>query len=189
MPNKICDMWVMYHAWWKAKMVRFCCFLHCFIHQHPFVKPFISHTHPSFCFILLCHCPQWISVSKFHLSALSRGVTEWMRPRGETSNVGCWPWFFPPSHLYLSCWLLFLRMIWSWLSQERKKGPLPMTNDNLRINTHVREGGRKRAESLFHHLSVSVGLVINLWSLLPTLFWCLSLNFSLFIHFLTLVKL
>lgn len=167
-------------------MVVFCCFLHFFVHQPPFIKPFIFHTHPSFCFILLCHCPQWISVSKFHLSAPCRGVTEWMRPRGETSNVGCRPWFSPQSHLYLSCWPLCLRMIWSWLSQERKKGPLPMTND--RINTHVRQGRRKRAESLFHHPSASVGLFINLWSLLLTLFWCLSLIFFLFTHCFTLVN-
>lgn len=63
-----------------------------------------------------------------------------------------------------------------------------MTNDNLRINTHVRQGRRKRAESLFHHPSASVGLFINLWSLLLTLFWCLSLIFFLFTHCFTLVK-
>lgn len=169
-------------------MRRFCCFLHRFIHQPPFIKPFIFHTHSSFCLILLCHCPQWISVSKFHLSAPCRGVTEWMRPRGETSNVGCRTCFSPQSHLYLSCWPLCLRMIWSWLSQERKKGPLPVTNDNLRINTHVRPGRRKRAESLFHHPSASVGLFINLWSLLLTLFGCMSLIFFLFAHCVTLVR-
>lgn len=33
------------------------------------------------------------------------GVTERMRPGGDTSNVGCWPWFSPRPprlHLYLS---------------------------------------------------------------------------------------
>lgn len=79
-------------------------------------------------------------------------------------------------------------MIWSWLSQEGKKGRPPMTNDNLRINTQVREGRRKRAESLFHHPSASVGLLINLWSLPLTLFWCLSLIFFHFTHSYTFVS-
>lgn len=92
----------------------------------------------------------------------------------------------------ISIWVagpsICLRMIWSWLPQERKKGPPPMTNDNLRINTQVREGRRKRAESLFHHPSASVGLLINLWSLPLTLFWCLSFIFFLFTHSPTSVK-
>ncbi len=29
-----------------------------------------------------------------------QGVTERMRPRGETSNVGCWPWFSPIPSLF-----------------------------------------------------------------------------------------
>lgn len=63
-----------------------------------------------------------------------------------------------------------------------------MTNDNLRINTQAREGRRKRAESLFHHPSASVGLLINLWSLPLTLVWCLSLNVILFTHSPKFVK-
>ncbi len=86
----------------------------------------------------------------------------------------------------ISIWVagpaICLRMIWSWLLQERNKGPPPMTNDDLRINTQVREGRRKRAESLFHHPSASVGLLINLWSLPLTLLWCLSLNCVLLYH-------
>uniref|UniRef100_A0AAV2LDN4 Uncharacterized protein n=1 Tax=Knipowitschia caucasica TaxID=637954 RepID=A0AAV2LDN4_KNICA len=76
---------------------------------------------------------QRVGVSKFHLSAQSRGVTERMRPMGGTSNVGCWPWVRAPLFRALVPSLfefagpsICLRMIWSWLSEERKKRP---TND------------------------------------------------------------
>lgn len=116
------------------------------------------------------------------------GVTERMRP-GTHQTLDAGLGFLPPPSLSPPLFefagpSICLRMIWSWLSQEGKKGPPPMTNDNLRINTPEREGMRNRAESLFHHPSVSVGLLINLWSLPMTLFWCLSLIFS---HSLTLV--
>lgn len=138
------ETWVMHHAWWKAEMVRFCCLSHCFKHQLPFIKPFIFHTHPSFCFILLCHCPQWVSVSKFHLSAPSGGVTERMRPRGETSNVGRWPWFSPLSHLYLSCWPLHLSAHDLELAVAGEK-ERPSTNDKWQSqNKHTSEGGEEK---------------------------------------------
>lgn len=169
-------------------MVRCCCLSNCFIHQLPFIKPFIFHTHPSFCFILLCHCPQWVRVSKFHLSAPSRGGDRADEAQGRDIKRGMLALVLPhPISIWVAGPSICLRMIWSWLSQERKKGPPPMTNDNLRINTQVREGRRKRAESLFHHPSASVGLLINLWSLPLTLFWCLSLIFFLFTHSPTFV--
>lgn len=90
MLTEVHEIWVMHHAWWKAEMVKFYCLLHCFIHQLPFIKPFIFHTHPSFCFILLCHCPQWVNVSKFHLSAPSRGWQSGWGPgeRHQTWDAG-----------------------------------------------------------------------------------------------------
>lgn len=189
MFTSVYEIWVMLPVRWKAETVRFSRLLHHFIHQLPFIKSFIFHTHLYFCFILLCHCPQRVSASKFHLSAPSRRGDRADEARGR--HIKRWmlalvlppPSPSPPLFEFAGP-SICLRMIWSWLSQEGKKGPPPMTNDNLRINTPEREGMRNRAESLFHHPSVSVGLLINLWSLPMTLFWCLSLIFS---HSLTLV--
>lgn len=86
-----------------------------------------------------------------------------------------------PSHLYLSNWSLHLSVHDLELAVAgRNKGPTLVTNDNLRINTSW--GGEGGAESLFHHPSASVALLINLWPLSLTLLWCLSLIFFLFPH-------
>lgn len=186
------DIWVAHLARWKAEMARCCCSFALF-HTSTSIHQAIHLSHSS---LLLFHTSVSLSpvgpcLEVPSVSAVQGGVTERMRPRGETSNVGCWPWFYTPStpptpstpsHLYLS--LLAPPSVCAWFGAgcrgRERKGPPPMTNDNLRINTRVREGRRKRAESLFHHPSASVGLLINLWSLPLTLFWCLSLIFCLF---------
>lgn len=130
-----------------------------FIHWLPFIKPFIFHPHPSFYFTVLHHCPWWVCVEKFHLSASPSRVTEPIGPRGQTSNVGRWPWFS-------KC----LRTNWSWLVAGQRERPT--SNDKwLSQNKHASEKGRggeggrrKSAESLFHHPSVSFGPLINLWT-------------------------
>lgn len=133
-----------------------------FIHWLPFIKPFIFHPHPSFYFTVLHHCPWWVCVEKFHLSASPSRVTEPIGPRGQTSNgLGS------PN---------VCARIGAGLLQDKEKGLPAMTNGYLRINMQVRRGGeggrRKSAESLFHHPSVSFGPLINLWTLLLPLFQC-----------------
>lgn len=89
--------------------------------------------------------------------------------------------------------LLALPSVCAWFgagcrSRGRKKGCLPMTNDNLRINTREEGGWRKRAESLFHHPWVPVGPLINPSSLPFTVFWRLSFIIFILIHSLFLTK-
>lgn len=109
------------------------------------------------------------------------------RERHQTWDAGLGS---PPSHLYLSCWPFHLSAHDLELAVAGEEERLS-TNDKWQSqNKHTSEGGEgggKRAESLFHHPSLSVGLLINLWSLPITLLWCLSLVLCLFSHSHTFV--
>lgn len=48
----------------------------------------------------------------------------------------------------------------TWLLQDRKTDTPPMTNDNLRINPHERQGRRNELNH-FHHPTASVGPFFN----------------------------
>jgi len=156
--TEVHETWAMLPAWWKAEMVRFCCLSYCFIHQLPFINPFLFHTHPSFCFILLCHCPQWVSVSKFHLSAPSRGGDRADEAQGRDIKHGmlALPPPTPSSHLYLSSWLLHLSAHDLELAVAGEK-ERPSTNDKWQSqNKHTSEGGEEKKSWITLSSSVSL---------------------------------
>lgn len=76
------------------------------------------------------------------------GVTERMRPGGDTSNVGCWPWFSPPalpvSTSIWVCWPLHLSAHDLELAVAGRK-ERTSTNDKWQSqNKHAEEGGDEK---------------------------------------------
>lgn len=139
-----------------------------FIHRLPFIKLFIFHPHPSFYFTVLHHCPRWVCVEKFHLSASPSRVTEPIGPGGQTSNVGCWPWLS-------KC----LRTNWSWLVAGQRERPT--SNDKwLSQNKHASEEGRAGGGKALNHSFIihQSLLVLSLTSGL-----CTFLSSSAALHF------
>lgn len=67
------------------------------------------------------------------------------RERHQTRDAGLGLLASPhPISIWVTGPSICLRMIWNWLSQARKKGPPPVTNDNLRINI-TEEGVEKKS--------------------------------------------
>lgn len=163
----------MYCAWWKTRwwdtfafdIVSYTNFHSSSYSSFTLIPPSVSY----FCLTVPSGLVSRSSICQHHPGGWQSGWGPGERHQTWDAGLGS-----PPSHLYLSCWLLHLSAHDLKLAVAGQK-ERPSTNDNLRINTQVREGRRKRAESLFHHPSASVGLLINLWSLHLPLFLCLSL--------------
>lgn len=167
--------WLMYCAWWKTRWWRAFAFdIVSYINFHSssyssftLVPPSVSY----FCLTVPTELVSRSSISQHHPGGWQSGWGPGERHQTWDAGLGS-----PPSHLYLSCWLLHLSAHDLKLAVAGQK-ERSSTNDKWQSqNKHTSHGGRrKRAESLFHHPSTSVGLLINLWSLHLPLSLCLSL--------------
>lgn len=151
--TEIHETWTMHCAWWKAETVRCRCLWRCFIHHLPFIKSFIFHTHPSFCFILCLTVPGGLvsrsSICQHHPGGWQGRLSPGERHQTWDAGLGS-----SPSHLYLSYWPLHLSAHDLELARQKERAT---TNDKRQSqNKHTSKGGEEKKSWITLSSSISL---------------------------------
>lgn len=145
MPAVVHVIWVVYDErlkWRDAAAFHIVSYIH-FHSSFTLIPSSVSY----FCVT----APRWVRVSKFHLSAPTRGG--WQSGWGPGERHQTWDAGLGSLPHPISIWVagpsICLRMIWSWLSQEGKKRP--STNDKWQSQNKHKwgRGGEKELNHSF----------------------------------------